>query len=68
MKCPMIFGNPCYDAERDCIREECAWWVMQRVLCRGKVHTAAGCAVAVIAAKNLRGATISGGESTEGNE
>jgi hypothetical protein len=26
----MTFSDKCYDAERDCIREECAWWVMQQ--------------------------------------
>ena len=30
MKCTMTFSDKCYDAERDCIREECAWWVMQQ--------------------------------------
>lgn len=65
MKCPMTFSDPCYDAECDCIREECAWWVVQRVLCRNKVYTAVGCAAAFIAAQNLQGVTINGGESTE---
>lgn len=65
MKCPMTFSDPCCDAEHDCIREECAWWVLQSMNIGGTVHTSVGCAVAFIAAKNLRGAIINGGESTE---
>lgn len=65
MKCPMTFGDPCYDAERDCIREECAWWIVQRTRCSNKVYTASGCAIAVIAARDLNGAIINGNESTE---
>uniref|UniRef100_UPI00359C1726 hypothetical protein n=1 Tax=Collinsella bouchesdurhonensis TaxID=1907654 RepID=UPI00359C1726 len=60
----MTFSDPCCDAERDCIREKCAWWVLQSMNIGGTVHVATGCAVAFIAAKNLRGATINGGEST----
>lgn len=65
MKCPMTFSDPCCDAERDCIRGECAWWCLQSVNIGGTAHTAVGCAVAFIAAKNLRGVTINAGESTE---
>ena len=68
MKCPITFSDPCSDVEYDCIGRECAWWVVQRRSIGGDVHTASGCAVAVIAAKGLAGATIGGGESTEEDE
>lgn len=64
MKCTMTFSDKCYDAERDCIREECAWWVLQSMNIGDTVYTSVGCAVAFIAAKNLRGAIINGGKST----
>ena len=29
MNCPMTFSDQRSGTERDCIREECAWWVLQ---------------------------------------
>lgn len=65
MNCPMTFSDQRSGTEHDCVREECAWWVLQSMKIGGTVHTTTGCAVAFIAAKNLHGATINGDESTE---
>lgn len=30
MNCPMTFNDQRSGTEHDCVREECAWWVMQQ--------------------------------------
>lgn len=42
MKCPMTFGDPCYDRDDEC-RHDCAWLVERGVT--GDTY----CAVAVLA-------------------
>lgn len=65
MKCPMTFNDPCSDAERDCIGQECAWWVTRRTNLGNTVLVDSGCSVPFIAAKGLGGATINGVENKE---
>lgn len=62
MKCPMTFGEQCYDSEHDCIGRKCAWWVKRHACANVTGVAAYGCAIAFIAANGMRVASINGGE------
>ena len=65
MNCPMTFSDQRSGTERDCIREECAWWVVKFASIGKRMPDAVGCAVAFIAANGMQVAHINSGESTE---
>lgn len=65
MNCPMTFSDQRSGTERDCIREECARWVMKFAGGGERMPDAVGCAVAFIAANGMQVAYINSGESTE---
>lgn len=65
MNCPMTFSDQRSGTERDCIREECAWWVVKFASIGERMPDAVGCAVAFIAANGMQVACINSGESTE---
>lgn len=54
MNCPMTFSDQRSGTEHDCVREECAWWVVKFASIGKRMPDAVGCAVAFIAANGMK--------------